>query len=402
MDPDVQIPSTSSTPMETDDIVPSTSAIPFAVPHTPHNAKARRQSMYRKRKAAERTPAEAADFKEAAAERQRRCKQRRLAKSALDTGTLESATVSAPVVVERTVTAQTSAQRQRAYRQRRAAQIASQIIEELPCGLQIKETKIGMIAYADDLVLLAASPADLQRNISALQSYCEKWSLVVNLEKSKNEPHIIYLETGLTPLALHCLKLHLQYLKKISTMDEKRFPRIVAQEVADKDVAFAQHVRELKSKYLVTHNDDSVFLDNESISSLLAKVETSLKQSFGHYPPFTKEKLKNGDREFWRGVPRCKCFHCPFLSHNPRLFYAHLQLHSEGKNCVCLTCQIFSLSQEDLIRAHTVSNGCTNIRILDFRFRCDYCWEFLKSRTFLFRHMFLCYNKIKAKCVTRT
>ncbi|XP_045489158.1 uncharacterized protein LOC110995992 isoform X2 [Pieris rapae] len=106
MEPDVQIPSTSSTPMETDDIVPPTSAIPFAVPHTPHNGKARRQSMYRKRKAAERTPAEAADFAKAAAERQRRCKQRRLANSALDTGTLESATVSAPVVVERTVTAQ--------------------------------------------------------------------------------------------------------------------------------------------------------------------------------------------------------------------------------------------------------------------------------------------------------
>ncbi|XP_021192740.3 uncharacterized protein LOC135116561 [Helicoverpa armigera] len=127
MEPDVQIPSTSSTPMETDDIVPPTSAIPFAVPHTPRNGKARRQSMYRKRKAAERTPAEAAAFAKAAAERQRRCKQRRLAKSALDTGTLESATVSAPVVVERTVTAQTSAQRQRAYRQRRAAQIVSQI-----------------------------------------------------------------------------------------------------------------------------------------------------------------------------------------------------------------------------------------------------------------------------------
>lgn len=127
MEPDVQIPSTSSTPMETDDIVPPTSATPFAVPHTPHNAKAQRQSMYRKRKAAERTPAEAADFAKAAAERQRRCKQRRLANSALDTGTLESATVSAPVVVERTVTAQTSAQRQRAYRQRRAAQIVSQI-----------------------------------------------------------------------------------------------------------------------------------------------------------------------------------------------------------------------------------------------------------------------------------
>ncbi|CAG5003633.1 unnamed protein product [Parnassius apollo] len=100
MEPDVQIPSTSSTPMETDDIVPPTSAIPFAVPHTPHNAKAQRQSMYRKRKAAERTPAEAADFAKAAAERQRRCKQRRLANSALDTGTLE---------------------------QRRAAQIVSQI-----------------------------------------------------------------------------------------------------------------------------------------------------------------------------------------------------------------------------------------------------------------------------------
>ncbi|UYV73135.1 hypothetical protein LAZ67_10001920 [Cordylochernes scorpioides] len=78
------------TSMETEDIVPSTSAVHFVVPHTTSTARtnAQRQREYRLRKALTRTP-----------------EQR----------------TSVPVVAERTSVPLTNAQRQRAFRQRRAA-----------------------------------------------------------------------------------------------------------------------------------------------------------------------------------------------------------------------------------------------------------------------------------------
>ncbi|XP_073971981.1 uncharacterized protein [Rhodnius prolixus] len=42
-----------------------------------------------------------------------------------------------------------------------------------------------MLAYADDLVLLADSPIDLQKKINVLQSYCEINGLTVNVNKTK-------------------------------------------------------------------------------------------------------------------------------------------------------------------------------------------------------------------------
>ncbi|UYV84726.1 hypothetical protein LAZ67_X003222 [Cordylochernes scorpioides] len=118
--------------METEDIVPSTSAVPFVVPHTTSTARtnAQRQREYRLRKALTRTPEQVRAFAKAAAERQRRFKLRKSANIALTSGTSESPAstscsvverTSVPVVAERTSVPLTNAQRQRAFRQRRAA-----------------------------------------------------------------------------------------------------------------------------------------------------------------------------------------------------------------------------------------------------------------------------------------
>lgn len=132
METDEQMPSTSSTSMETEDIVPSTSAVPFVVPHTTSTARtnAQRQREYRLRQALTRTPEQVRAFAKAAAERQRRFKLRKSANIALTSGTSESPAstscsvverTSVPVVAERTSVPLTNAQRQRAFRQRRAA-----------------------------------------------------------------------------------------------------------------------------------------------------------------------------------------------------------------------------------------------------------------------------------------
>lgn len=57
--------------------------------------------------------------------------------------------------------------------------------ESLIGGIKISGKTIKLLAYADDIVLLAPSAAGLQMMINCLESYCTLWNLHVNLSKSK-------------------------------------------------------------------------------------------------------------------------------------------------------------------------------------------------------------------------
>lgn len=52
-------------------------------------------------------------------------------------------------------------------------------------GVIVGNTKIKMLAYADDLVLMASDPPSLQFMINDICNYTEKWNLRINLNKSK-------------------------------------------------------------------------------------------------------------------------------------------------------------------------------------------------------------------------
>jgi len=57
--------------------------------------------------------------------------------------------------------------------------------EALPGGVNIANTNIKILMYADDIVLISESSSELQNMINALYDYCMTWGLSVNLEKSK-------------------------------------------------------------------------------------------------------------------------------------------------------------------------------------------------------------------------
>ena len=51
--------------------------------------------------------------------------------------------------------------------------------------VQLCDVKLNCLMFADDLVLLSESAEGLQRCLNNLQTYCEKWSLTINTEKTK-------------------------------------------------------------------------------------------------------------------------------------------------------------------------------------------------------------------------
>ena len=51
-----------------------------------------------------------------------------------------------------------------------------------------------MLLYADDIVLLAETPGDLQRMLQVVSEYSQKWRFRVNPKKGKSEVMVFNLE----------------------------------------------------------------------------------------------------------------------------------------------------------------------------------------------------------------
>ena len=60
-----------------------------------------------------------------------------------------------------------------------------QEIKGLNAGIQIDEHNISVLAYADDLVLIANTEQDLQRMLDVTANWCVKWCIRINLEKTR-------------------------------------------------------------------------------------------------------------------------------------------------------------------------------------------------------------------------
>ena len=58
-------------------------------------------------------------------------------------------------------------------------------IKRLNCGVNLDDTIVSVFLYADDIVLTAPTAENLQMMLDALNSWCRKWKLTVNQEKTK-------------------------------------------------------------------------------------------------------------------------------------------------------------------------------------------------------------------------
>ena len=52
-------------------------------------------------------------------------------------------------------------------------------------GVQVGNTRVFLLMFADDIVMVSNSPVGLQNSLDLFYDYCHKWKLVVNMQKSK-------------------------------------------------------------------------------------------------------------------------------------------------------------------------------------------------------------------------
>ena len=57
-------------------------------------------------------------------------------------------------------------------------------LNELKIGIQIFNTIICCMLYADDLVLIACNEIDMQKLLNYLGNWCKKWRVKINFDKS--------------------------------------------------------------------------------------------------------------------------------------------------------------------------------------------------------------------------
>jgi hypothetical protein len=75
-------------------------------------------------------------------------------------------------------------------------------IKNIGVGIDIGNSKVSIMLYADDVVLLAESAEDLQCLLDALQQWCDKWKLQINETKS-NVVHFRPASVARTQYAFH-------------------------------------------------------------------------------------------------------------------------------------------------------------------------------------------------------
>ncbi len=60
-----------------------------------------------------------------------------------------------------------------------------QEINDLDLGIKLDDTKVSMLMYADDIVLITNTEEKLQAMLNVLHEWCKRWRVLINTNKSK-------------------------------------------------------------------------------------------------------------------------------------------------------------------------------------------------------------------------
>ena len=53
-------------------------------------------------------------------------------------------------------------------------------------GIDVGSIKLFLLLYDDDMTIFAETAEGLQKGLDILESYCNRWTLTVNIEKKSN------------------------------------------------------------------------------------------------------------------------------------------------------------------------------------------------------------------------
>jgi hypothetical protein len=128
------------------------------------------------------------------------------------------------------------------------------IDEHLEGGVQINNINIKLLAYADDIVLLASDKLSLKKMLQAFELYCSKWNLEVNLSKSK----IIVFRNG------GRLSRHEKWWFRNEEVDVTSQYKYLGMNLTPR-LSFAAHFREKSSKAKLALNSFNSIIFNKKI-----------------------------------------------------------------------------------------------------------------------------------------
>lgn len=124
-------------------------------------------------------------------------------------------------------------------------------------GVRVGETRINILMYADDIVLMSENPTQLQMMINKLENYCKTWQLEVNLSKSQ----IMIMKEGGGPM---CSNEKWTYgATRIQTVREYRYLGLILTPSLNMKKNFDEKVSSGKFKI---HSVWKEFIANKMIS----------------------------------------------------------------------------------------------------------------------------------------
>ena len=63
--------------------------------------------------------------------------------------------------------------------------IEAEFSDKVNQPVQLIDTKLGCLLFADDLLILSETKDGLQNSLNNLENYCTKWQLTLNVRKTK-------------------------------------------------------------------------------------------------------------------------------------------------------------------------------------------------------------------------
>jgi len=93
---------------------------------------------------------------------------------------------------------------------------------------------------------------------------------------------IVYLETGLAPMFVHSLKLHLKYIDRLSKLSPDRLPYILGKEAFQRQIFWYKGLREVEETYNLDLFNGVTAFERLNLKDSLERALTGLKSFFNN------------------------------------------------------------------------------------------------------------------------